>query len=116
MLRIILFRLLHAIPLLVAVVFLILLLLQLIPSDPVQAMVGDFPVSPEFRAAITKQYHLDASFPVRIYSYFVNLLHGDFGYSFQFQKPVLDLIVETAPRTILPVSYTHLTLPTNREV
>lgn len=101
MLRFILLRLLHAIPLLVAVILLILLILQLIPGDPVQAMVGDFPVSPEFRAAITKQYHLDASFPVRVYSYFVNLLHGDFGYSYQFQRPVLDLIVETAPRTIL---------------
>ena len=100
MLRFVLFRLLHAIPLLIAVIFVILLMLQLIPGDPVQAMVGDFPVSPEFRTAITRQYHLDATFPVRVYSYFVNLLHGDFGYSYQFQKPVLDLIVETAPRTI----------------
>jgi peptide/nickel transport system permease protein len=101
MLRFIFFRLLHAIPLLIAVIFVILLMLQLIPGDPVQAMVGDFPVSPDFRAAITKQYHLDDSFLVRVYSYFVNLLHGDFGYSYQFQRPVLDLIVETAPRTIL---------------
>jgi peptide/nickel transport system permease protein len=101
MLRFIFFRLLHAIPLLVSVIFVILLVLQLIPGDPVQAMVGNFPVSPEFRAAITRQYHLDDSFPVRVCSYFVNLLHGDFGYSYQFQKPVLDLIVETAPRTIL---------------
>lgn len=101
MLRFILSRLLHAVPLLVAVIFVILLMLQLIPGDPVQAMVGDFPVSPEFRAAITKQYHLDDPFLVRVYSYFINLLHGDFGYSYQFQRPVLDLIVETAPRTIL---------------
>lgn len=101
MLRFVLFRLLHAIPLLVALIFLILLMLQLIPGDPVQAMVGDFPVSPEFRVAITKLYHLDDSFAVRVYSYFVHLLHGDFGYSYQFQKPVLDLIAETAPRTIL---------------
>jgi peptide/nickel transport system permease protein len=101
MLRFIFFRLLHAIPLLVSVIVVILLVLQLIPGDPVQAMVGNFPVSPEFRAAITRQYHLDDSFPVRVCSYFVNLLHGDFGYSYQFQKPVLDLIVETAPRTIL---------------
>ncbi|MBN9065207.1 MAG: ABC transporter permease, partial [Rhizobiales bacterium] len=101
MLRFVLFRLLHAIPLLIAVIFVILLMLQLIPGDPVQAMVGDFPVSPEFRAAITQQYHLDDPFPVRVYSYFVNLLHGDFGYSYQFQRPVLDLVAETAPRTIL---------------
>jgi peptide/nickel transport system permease protein len=76
-------------------------MLQFIPGDPVQAMVGDFPVSPDFRAAITAQYHLDDPFPVRVYSYFANLLHGDFGYSYQFQRPVLDLIVEHAPRTIL---------------
>jgi peptide/nickel transport system permease protein len=76
-------------------------MLQFIPGDPVQAMVGDFPVSPEFRAAITQQYHLDDPFPVRVYSYFANLLHGDFGYSYQFQRPVLDLIAESAPRTIL---------------
>lgn len=101
MLRFILFRLLHAIPLLIAVILVILLMLQLIPGDPVQAMVGDFPVSPQFRAAITQQYHLNDSFAVRVLSYFVNLLHGDLGYSYQFQKPVLDLIVETAPRTIL---------------
>lgn len=101
MLRFVLFRLLHAIPLLIAVIFVILLMLQLIPGDPVQAMVGDFPVSPEFRAAIAQQYHLDDPFPVRVYSYFVNLLHGDFGYSYQFQRPVLDLVAETAPRTIL---------------
>jgi len=101
MLRFVLLRLLHAIPLLVAVIFVILLMLQFIPGDPVQAMVGDFPVSPDFRAAITAQYHLDDPFPVRVYSYFANLLHGDFGYSYQFQRPVLDLIVEHAPRTIL---------------
>ncbi|MBN9074698.1 MAG: hypothetical protein BGN87_09060 [Rhizobiales bacterium 65-79] len=101
MLRFVLFRLLHAIPLLIAVILVILLMLQFIPGDPVQAMVGDFPVSPEFRAAITQQYHLDDPFPVRVYSYFVNLLHGDFGYSYQFQRPVWDLIAESAPRTIL---------------
>jgi peptide/nickel transport system permease protein len=101
MLRFVLFRLLHAIPLLVAVIFVILVMLQLIPGDPVQAMVGDFPVSPEFRAAITARYHLNDPFPIRVYSYFANLLQGDFGYSYQFQRPVLDLIAETAPRTIL---------------
>ncbi|WP_322864784.1 ABC transporter permease (plasmid) [Aquicoccus sp. G2-2] len=101
MARFILIRLLHAIPLLIVVIALILVLLQLIPGDPVQAMVGDYPVSPAFREAITEQYHLDDPFLTRIFSYFINILHGDFGYSFQFQKPVLDLILTHAPRTIL---------------
>ena len=101
MLRFVLLRLLHAVPLMIAVIVVVLLMLQLIPGDPVQAMVGDFPVSPEFRAAITRQYHLDDPFLIRLQSYFANLLHGDFGYSYQFQKPVLELIAEHAPRTIL---------------
>lgn len=101
MTRFILMRLLHAIPLLAAVILLILVLLQLIPGDPVQAMVGDYPVSPAFREAITKQYHLDDPFLTRLFSYFTNLLRGDFGYSYQFQRPVLDLILTHAPRTIL---------------
>ncbi|GHF70733.1 ABC transporter permease [Seohaeicola zhoushanensis] len=101
MARFILMRLMHSIPLLIAIIALILLMLQLIPGDPVQAMVGDYPVSPAFREAITKQYHLDDPFPTRLLSYFTNLVQGDFGYSYQFQRPVLDLILTHAPRTIL---------------
>lgn len=104
MLRFVTFRILHSIPLLIAVILAIFSMLQLIPGDPVQAMVGEFPVPPAFRAAIEQRYHLNDPFFVRVYSYFSNILHGDFGFSYHLQKPVLDVILERAPRTILLAS------------
>ena len=76
-------------------------MLQLTPGDPVQAMVGRYPVPPEFRAAIESHYHLNDPFLARLWQYFVNLAHGDLGFSFQMQRPVADLILERAPRTLL---------------
>ena len=104
MLRFLVSRILHSIPLLVAVILAIFLMQQMIPGDPVQAMVGDFPVPPAFREAIEARYRLNDPLPTRIWSYFSNLAHGDLGYSYQFQKPVLELILERAPRTILLAS------------
>lgn len=104
MLRFTLLRILHAIPLLVAVILVIFLMQQMIPGDPVQAMVGDFPVPQAFRDAIEAKYHLNDPLYVRIWSYFANLLQGDFGYSYHSQRPVLELILERAPRTVLLAS------------
>ena len=94
-------RLLQAIPMIVAVVVLVFVMVQLTPGDPVQALVGQYPVPPEFRAAIVRHYHLDDPLPARLLQYFINLLHGDLGFSFQRQQPVMDLILQRAPRTLL---------------
>ncbi len=84
-----------------AVIVLVFVMLQFTPGDPVQAMVGQYPVPPEFRAAIVRQYHLDDPLPARLVQYFVNLLHGDLGFSYQQQDSVAHLIAERAPRTLL---------------
>src|SRR6516162_1473732 len=94
-------RILQAIPLMAVVVLMVFGLLQLIPGDTVQAMVGQYPVPPEFREAIEKHYHWNDPLPTRLLQYFANLLHGENGYSFQMQQPVLDLALERAPRTLL---------------
>ena len=52
MLRFIISRIIQAIPLMALVILLIFCMLQLTPGDPVQAMVGQYPVPPEFRAAV----------------------------------------------------------------
>jgi len=59
------------------------------------------PGAPEFRAAIERHYHLNDPFWRRLAQYFVNLLHGDLGFSYQSQEPVRDLILARAPRTLL---------------
>ena len=48
MLQFILRRLLHAVPLLLAVVVLNFLLIALTPGDPITLLVGDFPAPPEY--------------------------------------------------------------------
>ena len=67
----------QALLLLVGVVIAIFCLLQLIPGDPVQAMVGDMPVPPALRASLEQRFHLNDPFPERLYSYLSNILHGD---------------------------------------
>ncbi len=101
MARYILVRILQAIPMVACVVVLVFVLLQFTPGDPVQAIVGDYPVPPAFRAAIVLQYHLDDRLPIRLLQFFVNLLHGDLGYSYQQQDFVTHLIIQRAPRTLL---------------
>ena len=101
MARYIFVRILQAIPLVACVVVLVFVLLQFTPGDPVQAIVGDYPVPPAFRAAIVLQYHLDDTLPVRLLHFFANLLHGNLGYSYQQQEFVATLILQRAPRTLL---------------
>jgi peptide/nickel transport system permease protein len=94
-------RVVQAVPLMIAVVLLVFVMLQFTPGDPVQAMVGQYPVPPAFRAAIEQHYHLNDPLWRRLIQYFANLLHGDLGFSFQEQRQVADLILERAPRTLL---------------
>lgn len=101
MIRFILIRLLQGIPMIFAVIIVCFLMLQIIPGDPVQAMVGDFPVTPAFRKIIEKQYNLNDPVFSQLLSYFWNIFQGNLGYSFQHQLPVLDLISERLPRTLL---------------
>ena len=91
----------QALLLLIGVVVAIFCLLQLIPGDPVQAMVGDMPVPPALRAALEQRFHLNDPFLERLYSYVVNILHGDLGYSMNYRRPVLDILAERFPRTLL---------------
>jgi peptide/nickel transport system permease protein len=101
MARYLLLRVLHSLPMVAAVIVVVFVMLQFTPGDPVQAIVGDYPVPAAFRAVIVKQYHLDDPLPVRLLQFFVNLLHGDLGFSYQQQEWVSTLILQRAPRTLL---------------
>ena len=70
MLRYALIRILQAIPMVIAVIVLVFVMLQFTPGDPVQAIVGQYPVPPDFRAAIVRLYHLNDPLPVRLLALF----------------------------------------------
>ena len=101
MLRHIAGQLAQAVLLLIAVVIIIYCLLQLIPGDPIQAMVGDVPVPAALRAALEKRFQLDQPFFTRLLGYLGNILHGDLGYSMSYRRPVFDILAERFPRTLL---------------
>jgi len=104
MLRFVLQRALYAVPLIFVIIVVMFSLLYLIPGDPVQSLVGDYPVPAAFRAAIEEKYRLNDPFFLQVGNYLVSVVQGDFGFSYQHQRPVLDLILERAPRTILLAS------------
>jgi peptide/nickel transport system permease protein/oligopeptide transport system permease protein len=68
-------------------------------SDPIQALVGDRPVSPQVRAALTERYHLNDPFIVQYLRYMGNLLHGDFGTQIS-GRPISQLLEQAWPYTL----------------
>jgi peptide/nickel transport system permease protein len=93
-------RLLHAIPLLLAVVVLNYGLIASTPGDPITVLVGDFPAPPEYLAELRHTYGLDQSVPVQIARYLAHVARGDLGYSFANRQPVLTLILGRLAATI----------------
>lgn len=81
-----------------AIVF-IYIAMYIIPGDPVQSLVGERPVTEEFRRAIIDRYGLDDPLPTRIAKYVGNLIHFDFGESALSRRQVWDIIKETFPNT-----------------
>ncbi|MDB5817142.1 MAG: hypothetical protein JWQ11_782 [Rhizobacter sp.] len=100
MLAFILRRLLHALPLLLAVVVLNFLLIAFTPGDPITLLVGDFPAPPEYLAQMRREYGLDQPVWVQLGHYLMKVLQGDFGYSFANQQPVSALILERVGATL----------------
>jgi len=74
-------------------------LLDLTPGDPAYAILGD-QVTPAQVALVHKQLHLDDPFLTRYGRWLGNVLHGDFGSSYQTGEKVTDQIRERAPVSI----------------
>lgn len=93
-------RMLTAVPLLLVIVALTFVLIRLAPGDPAQILAGDAP-SPEFLTRIRAEYGLDRPVVEQLGLYLWRALHLDFGTSIYFQQPVLDIVLERAPATLL---------------
>ena len=93
-------RILHALPLLLAVVVLNFLLIAFTPGDPLTLLVGDFPAPPEYLAQMRREYGLDQPAWVQLWNYLMKVAQGDFGYSFSAQQPVSALILSRLGATL----------------
>ena len=81
--------------LLIAVSVISFVLVSLSPVDPVQQYVGSVPnVSVEQRAKIAEYWGLNDPPVERFLAWGKSILHGDFGVSLLYRRPVLDIIRE----------------------
>lgn len=100
-------RALMLIPFLFLVSLVSFLVIQLPPGDFVTTFVSNLQsaggsVNEAQVEAIRAQYGLDQSLPIQYLKWMENiLLHGDFGNSFQFNRPVVDILIERVPRTMM---------------
>ena len=92
-------RLLASVLVVLAMVFIVTLILDIVPGDPVILMLGDT-ATPATIAKLRQQLGLDRPLLVRYGNYLWNLLHGDMGHSIREMAPVSDLIGASWPRTL----------------
>lgn len=102
--RVIATRIFYAVVLLLAVLVLNFTLIHMAPGDVAdtiaQSMGG---ADAEILEQIRADYGLDQPFIVQLLSYMGRVLSFDLGYSFFYQMPVTDLILQRLPATLLLV-------------
>src|ERR1700693_27555 len=99
MLRYFLQRFLMTLPALWLVLTLVFLMIQIVPADAVDQMLGEG-AAPGELAQLRHSLGLDLSLPVQYGHYLSRLAHGDLGHSLKFQAPVRRIIFERYPATL----------------
>lgn len=99
MLRFIVSRFIQFVPVFFGITLLSFMLLQVLPGDPVTAMMKEH-TDPEVVARVTHEMHLDDPWPQRYVEYMWGALHGDLGESYKLNRSVSDLLLTAFPKTL----------------
>lgn len=91
-----------AIATLLAIVVLNFFLLHAAPGDPALVIAGEAGATDQqFLTDLRQRFGLDQPLPVQLWRYVSGVATLDFGYSYRQQLPVLDLILQRLPATLL---------------
>ena len=94
----------NGLALLLAVLILNFTLIHIAPGDVADTIAGDMGgADAEVMAKIRSDYGLDRPFHEQLFAYVAKLGRGDLGYSFFFNQPVTELLLERLPATLLLV-------------
>ena len=94
----------NGLALLLAVLVLNFTLIHIAPGDVADTIAGDMGgADAEVMAQIRRDYGLDLPFHEQLFAYVAKLARGDLGYSFFFNQPVTELLLERLPATLLLV-------------
>lgn len=104
-------RLLAFVATLVAASLVVFIVLEVLPGDPAQVMLG-IDAEPETLEALRKQLGLDRSAPERYFAWVGGLVRGDLGVSYTYSVPVAELVAErlvvTVPLALLAMALTSV--------
>jgi peptide/nickel transport system permease protein len=98
--RLLLRRMIGAVPLVLAVVALTFFVIRLAPGDPAVILAGDAP-TPEFLAQVRAENGLDKPVWQQFVTFLGHAATGDFGRSIYAGRPVFSVIMERVPATAL---------------
>ena len=76
------------------------LLFRMIPGDPTAIFVSG-QLSPEDIEALRRMWGLDKPLHIQYLKYMKNVFLGDFGISFSYREPVLDVILPSIKNTMI---------------
>lgn len=100
MIKTIIQRIAQLIPILLIVASIVFVITRMIPGNPAATILG--PQAPkEAVEELTIELGLDKSIPEQYISYMANVLKGDFGKSYHYNQPVMELILKTFPNTVI---------------
>jgi len=95
-------RLINAIPVVFSVILIAFFLIRLAPGDPAVLMAGEGATT-EYLELIRAKYGLDKPLRIQLAIQLKNYFTGNWGVSLTFNRPVIDVILERIPQTILLV-------------
>jgi peptide/nickel transport system permease protein len=101
-------RLLIALPSLLGISLILFTVLALAPGDPFEDLAQNPNVPPEVRAALRAQFGLDDPVWQRYFHWLVNMLQGDWGFSFVSRIDVDTLVWQRLPVTIAVIGLSQL--------
>lgn len=93
-------RIINMIPTLLIVAIIVFLITRMIPGDPAAVMLGPQASVQEIEA-LTEQLGLNEPLYVQFFDYISNLLKGNLGDSLAYNQPVIDLIKDRFPNTVV---------------
>lgn len=94
-------RLVHAVIVILCVIFVVSILIRLIPGDPVDIMAAGNPgITEDQKQDLREQLGLTRPLVPQFFSYLGGIFRGDLGESIRFRLPALDLVMERLPATL----------------
>ncbi len=76
-------------------------MVHLAPGDPLSFITGEGDISSEQLARLRAEYGLDRPLATQYALYLKKIVAGDLGFSYRYRAPVMDLIVDRIPATLL---------------